>query len=277
MDRAACQSSCYVGACLVQCTALSALCLRHLVACSWVEDFTGHTVTAFTSEGTPLVQIGQKGVAGNGTDPLQFGNVADAAIQTAATSAEPTIVYATDGDGGYDNRVVKIAVEFSATETPKYSVDWATPHSFNSPHSIALHARTNMLVVADRGNNATKLLDAATGKDLGVWDCGLDFGAKGVPFGVRTLSLNGHDLVLVASMDNPQDHRNQFIHVLDASKLSAATGSASACSVLQTITIDPAQYSGPHLLGVDPTNGDIYAVLVADVPLSTVLRFAFKG
>lgn len=231
MDRAACQSSCFVGACLVQCTALSALCLRHLVACSWVEDFTGHTVTAFTFEGTPLVQIGQKGVAGNGTDPLQFGNVADAAIQTAATSAEPTIVYATDGDGGYDNRVVKIAVEFSATETPKYSVDWATPHSFNSPHSIALHARTNMLVVADRGNNATKLLDAATGKDLGVWDCGLDFGEKGVPFGVRTLSLNGHDLVLVASMDNPQDHRNQFIHVLDASKLSAATGSASACSV----------------------------------------------
>lgn len=195
--------------------------------CRWVEDFTGHTVTAFTFEGTRLLQIGTKGVAGNGTNPLQFGNVADAAIVTPATPTDPTVVYATDGDGGYDNRVVKVEVGSSGGVT----TGWATPHMYSSPHSIALHARTNLLVVADRGHNATRLIDASTGKDLGVWDCGLDFGIRGVPFGVRTLQRDGHDLVLVASMDNPQDHRFQYIHVLDASKLSAASGSASACSV----------------------------------------------
>eukprot|EP00038_Savillea_parva_P003566 m.127483 g.127483 ORF g.127483 m.127483 type:complete len:377 (+) comp11211_c1_seq4:26-1156(+) len=250
----------------------------------WVEDFTNHVVTAFTAEGQEIVQVGQKGVAGNGTDPLQFGNVADAAIQTGQTASDPTIIYATDGDGGYDNRVVKFSVSPAATATssqtkanPTIKVDWVTPHEFNSPHSIALHERTNLLVVADRGHSAVKILDASTGNDLGTWDCGLNFGPDGVPFGVRTLTHGGHDMVLVASMDNPQDHKNQYIHVLDASKLSASSGSASPCSVLQTITIDPAEYSGPHLLGVDATTGDLYAVLVADKPLSTVLRYSFAG
>ena len=43
--------------------------------------------------------------------------------------------------------------------------------------------------------------------------------------------------------------------------------------MLQTLTINPQEYSGPHLLGVDDLTGDVYAALVADVPESTVLRF----
>jgi len=246
----------------------------------WVEDFTGHTVTAFTPTGHVLAVVGTKGVAGNGTDPLQFGNVADAAIVPPSTPGGRSTVYATDGDGGYANRVVKFSAALPPPSTAlveaSVTVEWVTPHSFSSPHSIALHQRTNLVVVADRGHNATRLLDAATGKDLGVWNCGLDFGLRGVPFGVRTLARGPHDLVLVASMDNPQDHKYQYIHVLDASKLSAGFGAASPCQVLQTIEIDPAEYSGPHLLGIDPVSADLYAVLVADAPLSTVLRYRFS-
>jgi hypothetical protein len=55
-----------------------------------------------------------------------------------------------------------------------------------------------------QGHNATRIVSADTGDDLGIWDCGLGFGAGGTPFGVRTMSYNGYDMVLVASMDNPQ-------------------------------------------------------------------------
>ena len=49
-------------------------------------------------------------------------------------------------------------------------------------------------------------------------------------------------------------------------------GVHSECRLLQTLTIEPNEYSGPHLLGVSES-GDLYATLVADAPLSTVLRF----
>ena len=94
-----------------------------------------------------------------------------------------------------------------------------------------------------------------------------------MPFGVRTLVHGGRDMVLIASMDNPQDHRNQRITIADGSGLDRKLGGKSPCTVLQTITIDPDTYSGPHLMAVDASTGDIYAALVADAPKSTVLRF----
>ena len=55
------------------------------------------------------------------------------------------------------------------------------------------------------------------------------------------------------------------------SELDAAAGAQSRCRELQTLGIDPQAFSGPH-----PT-GDVYAVLVADAPSSTVLRFKCTG
>ena len=252
----------------------------------YVEDFTKHTVTAFSGTGKPLFVLGTPGVAGNSTNPIQFGNVADAAIEPAPFVPMPapppgvpvpplpsSYVYASDGDGGTANRVVKIAVPATGSKASQNAVQWATPAIYDNPHSIALHRGSGLLVLADREHNVTRLLDSDTGTDLGVWDCGLDFGAQGTPFGVRTLAYRGLDMVIVASMDNPQDRKYQLIHVLDGSKLTQVAGSQSECTVLQTITIDPRKYSGPHLLGVDTSNGDIYAALVSDAPKSTVLRF----
>jgi len=42
------------------------------------------------------------------------------------------------------------------------------------------------------------------------------------------------------------------------------------------VNIDPVEYSGPHLLGVDETNVDIYAALVTDDPKSTILRYRME-
>ena len=246
----------------------------------YVEDFTQYTLTLFGGDGRHLYTAGTKGVAGNGTSPvLQFGHVADAAVQTG-TKLGPAFsnVFASDGDGGSANRVVKLLVA-PLTSRPMIHVEWATPAIFRNPHSIALHASSGLLVVADREDSELRLLRASDGADLGAWrTCGLRFGVEGVPFGVRALSRPGSsahpDLLFVASMDNPQDGKWQRIAVLDASQLSETAGARSPCSILQVIDIDPATYSGPHLLGVDQSTGDLYAALVADHPKSTVLRFA---
>lgn len=189
----------------------------------------------------------------------------------------PTTLYATDGDGGAANRVVRLELDARSLAP---TVRWATGHRYHNPHSITRHARSDLLVVADREDLELRLVRASDGADRGVLDCGLGFGPEsGRPFGVRTFARGGLDLLLVASMDNPQDHLNQRISVLDVSGLSdTEAGAASrSCVLLQTITIPPAQYSGPHLLGVDEESGDLYAALVADQPMSTVLKFTCSG
>jgi hypothetical protein len=190
-------------------------------------------VTAFTGEGARLFQVGTPGVAGNGTAPghIQFDHVADAFVETGIVGPAmppdspygPSYIYTSDGDGGTDNRVLKIAVPAlwvgpgaeGGPEAPEGegargvgarrakgpTVEWATSAIFDNPHSITKH-HSGLLVVADREHNATKLLDSRTGKDLGTWDCGLHFGAEGRPFGVRAMQFGGVDMVIVASMDN---------------------------------------------------------------------------
>lgn len=248
----------------------------------YVDDFTNHTLTAYTFDGKQLLQIGTNGVAGTGTSPLQFGNVADTAIEGALVAPSPSpptpaYLYSSDGDGGNANRVVKVALAAEKT-----SLEWATKSIYDNPHSIAFHERTNLLIIANREHNETRLLRASDGKDLGAWNCGLKYGKSGRPFGVRTLSYRHTecqedlDLVIIAIMDNPQDGLNQKLAILDASDLDSKKGAKSKCTILQQLEV-PSKYSGPHLLGVDSHNGDIYAALVADAPLSTVLRFRPHG
>ena len=241
----------------------------------YIEDFTNHTVTGMNADGKSMFVMGTPGTAGNGTSPLQFGNVADGAVRSGRGARPPfdSLLYATDGDGGSANRVVKVVVH----DDGSFTEVWATPHMYHDPHSIALHGRSDLLVVADRGHEHVRLLRASDGADLGVWDCGVGYGSGGVPFGVRTYASGGADLLFVASMDNPQDGKHQRVSVIDVSGLSADAGAASPCKVVQTLTIDPAEYSGPHLLGVDARSGDVYAALVSDKPRSDVLRFKCDG
>jgi hypothetical protein len=242
----------------------------------YVEDFTGFTVRSFSATGKLVRSLGTPGLPGNGTDPIQFDHVADATIvagelaSDASFWASPSLIYATDGDGGSANRVVKVEVPSDPSKDPR--TVWATPHMFHNPHSITLHTASGLLIVADREDAQLRVLRATDGAFVGALDCGFGFGLTkgGRPYGVRTLQYGGLDLLFVASMDNPQDHKNQKISVVDVANLHER---APNCSILQTIHVPPAEYSGPHLLGVDHRNGDLYAALVADAPRSTVLRY----
>ena len=57
--------------------------------------------------------------------------------------------------------------------------------------------------------NETRLLRSSSGEDLGAWNCGIDYGAAGKPFGVR---MYGSKLLFVAIMNNPQVIRTDPIH-----------------------------------------------------------------
>eukprot|EP00927_Polykrikos_kofoidii_P057600 TRINITY_DN51754_c0_g1_i1.p1 TRINITY_DN51754_c0_g1~~TRINITY_DN51754_c0_g1_i1.p1 ORF type:complete len:419 (+),score=53.76 TRINITY_DN51754_c0_g1_i1:63-1259(+) len=256
----------------------------------YIDDFTNHTLTMYTGKGKQLLQMGTNGVAGK-LAHLQFDHIADSVVQTGYVAPAPapvpghpaplvfgpSYVYSSDGDGGHANRVVKVALNGH-----RPSVEWSTGHLYHNPHSIAFHQQSHLLVVADRDNNNTRLIRSATGEDLGAWNCGVDYGKRGKPFGVRTLNFVDEcsqqyvTLLAVAIMDNPQDGQNQKILLLDASKLNDADGVKSRCNVVQELDIGTA-YSGPHLLGVDAHSGDIYSTLVSDSPKSTVLRFKRKG
>lgn len=103
-----------------------------------------------------------------------------------------------------------------------------------------------MLIVADRGHAAIKLIDAATGAGRGTWNCALGFGTganfKGVPFGVRTLVHKGRDMVLIASMDNPQVNITSF----DVEARLRANPIASTVAICHT-RVDVLGSAGPSL------------------------------
>jgi hypothetical protein len=239
----------------------------------WVDDFFAGTLSAFDGDGKRLLVASTLGRTSNGSteSPLQFGSVADTVVDGES-------VYSSDGDGGTNNRCVKMRIGSDMRPV----LEWTTPPIFDNPHSLALHVRSGVLVVADREHTSTRLLRASDGADLGAWDCGLARGGK--PFGLRF--FRQRDYLLLSTYDNPATGRHQRISVIDASVLSpewvhAADAAVAAgqlvtpppCRVLQRMPIDPIVHSGPHLLGIDEANGDVYAALVADAPRSTVLRF----
>ena len=269
----------------------------------WIDDFFAHTLVAFDGHGNQLGSIGVPGWAGNRTtSPIELGSVADTVCD--GTGA----LFIADGDGGRNNRVLKVRAVLGppAARYTHAQVEWATPPIYLNPHSLALHARSGSLVVADRDHGSTRLLRASDGRDLGRWDCGLEPDGTEQPFGLRfhthTTPLSGggrgalgHDLLFMSvyAPNAAAPERRQALLVLDASPLHSwalATQQQSAlgepgrasmssgaslprCVVLQRLSIDGSEWSFPHLLGVDPRNGDVYAALVADAPRSSVLRF----
>jgi hypothetical protein len=247
------------------------------IARVFINDFTQFVLLSFDCEiglrwaCRQSLMLGTPGEQGVGTDPVQFGHLADTAIQRA--DRRSSHVYVSDGDGGTANRVISLNV--TDASAPHAAVEWATASRYHNPHSIALHERTGTLLIADREGNATRMLRASDGVDLGSLDCGLELGRRGKPFGVRFYRDTARmlDLAFVAIMDNPQDGANQKIAVLDASGFHSAGPSASVCRVLQILVV-PAMDSGPHLLAVDDSNGDVYAALVANQPRSWVLRYS---
>ena len=226
----------------------------------WIYDMFVGSVLVHSARTGELLMRGGTGQQGSDITPfLQYGNVADGDFDGARG-----IAYVADGDGGVNNRIV--ALDATKHINDPEALLWVAgngaqsppdPH-FSSPHSVCFHRRTRSLFVADREMNRTQVLDASTGEVLGEWTCP-SLGHAGKAWGVRS-SFPGDDLVFLAVADSPETGRDQWVHVLDGSQMSA--GKPGACHVLQSIQIPTKLCVTPHEVGVDMDNGDMYLACV---------------
>tara|TARA_B110001452_G_scaffold121115_1_gene100528 strand:+ start:270 stop:1397 length:1128 start_codon:yes stop_codon:yes gene_type:complete len=235
----------------------------------WVFDFFAGKVLLHSPLGELLDTAGSK--QGTGVAPLQYGNVADGDF------GPDGLVVITDGDGGVNNRVVALDttkplnsaaallwISGNAEGSPKASGD----PKFSGPHSVAYHKPSGTVIVADRGHARLVFLDPKSGKQVGEWACFAGEQAlAGSPYGVRTISTQQDDLVLIAAADfpfAPATHadwpQHQYLHIIDAAKMFGPN--SGACEAVQSIRTDTSQCVTPHELGVDASNGDIYVACV---------------
>ena len=196
----------------------------------WVADILEHTAKVFDDSKTGvhslIATMGTAGEAGSDVDVLQFGSLAD------VTTGKPNgkmdgQVWVSDGDGGINNRVVRLNATSDATLA--VHPDWVVggtsddTEDFDSPHSIAYHEPSASVIVADRNNFRLLVLDAATGTKMAEWtDClgSPSPTANGTvaPWGVRFWYSEEATLAVVAVCDSPEDGGNQRIVVLDVSE-----------------------------------------------------------
>lgn len=212
----------------------------------WITDVGAHVVRSLTTQGMPLSEVGDSGVAGTGLHPLQFGNVADVSADRGHGR-----LFVSDGDGGVNNRWLALN---ASTLDLLYAVGGATgtgPSQFSSPHSVAYHARTDTVWIADRGNNRTQTFRAADGKFLGMWKC------AGQPWGVRI--DNSRDTLFVA------DGIANTVSVFDLAGASATgPGACTAAGPTQSVAVGRGQ-DHAHEMAVNEVTGTVYVTAV-DTP-----------
>ncbi|XP_071949559.1 NHL repeat-containing protein 3-like [Antedon mediterranea] len=216
----------------------------------WVTDLGnatyGHTVKGFSPEGKLETMIGTAGTAGTGLAPVQFDHVADLAFN------EKGEMYIVDGDGGSNNRLIKLSKDF------KLMWHVGGPNStkdgyFDVPHSVELDEH-NRVWVADRMNGRLQAFDADTGKFLGKWTSCF---STGQPYSVRISKDKTHFIVALL---------NESKILLVATPPNA--GAIGECVVLDTITLP--QNTAPHLVGVNNKSGVFY---VAELKTHTCQKF----
>jgi hypothetical protein len=93
----------------------------------WVTDVgspLGPTVKQFSNDGQLLAPVlGTAGTAGSGLAPIQFSVPADVAL------VPPTTVVVSDGDGGFNNRVVSL-------DASTGTVQWVTGGNGTGPGQV---------------------------------------------------------------------------------------------------------------------------------------------
>ena len=257
----------------------------------WVADILDHTVKVFSATTAPpnLVAIsGTPGEAGSALEPLQFGSVADVA------SSPDGHIFVSDGDGGINNRVLQLNAtsQESLIGSPLWVLGGAASEAtqeFSSPHSIAFHAPSRNLLVANRDQFSLDVLSADTGKKVAQWTTCFEGSAEQVvlaegtaaPWGIRIVHPRGlqgdfisRPLAFLAVANSPQDGGNQRIVVIDVSHNGSFSQSTGNCTVLAEIPVDPSLCRTPHEIEVDPVSGDIFvACVTVDPGPSTLLRY----
>ncbi|XP_033122615.1 NHL repeat-containing protein 3-like, partial [Anneissia japonica] len=220
----------------------------------WVTDVGnatyGHTVKKISTDGKLELVLGTAGIAGSSLSPVQFGNVADLAF------SEKGEMYVVDGDGGVNNRLLKLSQDFKVM----WHVGEANSTkdgNFDVPHSVELDNH-NRVWVADRMNGRLQAFDADTGKFIGKWTSCFSVGQ---PYSVRMSKDKTHFIVALLQ---------QSKILLVATPPSA--GPIGDCKVLGSI--DLPENTGPHLVGVSKSTGAFY---VAELNTQTCQKFVPIG
>jgi hypothetical protein len=124
----------------------------------WVTDTGSHDVKKYDSvTGNLLLTLGTTGHSGNGTDPIQFGSVADISFDNNGS------IYISDGDGGENHRVVKLSGENGNKVQWIAGNNGAVSAQFSSPHSLAYQTSGDRIWIANRNFFRVDAIDATTG------------------------------------------------------------------------------------------------------------------
>jgi DNA-binding beta-propeller fold protein YncE len=115
----------------------------------WLTDRKAQQLFKFTPDGTLLMTVGKKDVAGDNSSPDMFNGISDVVMAPNGN------VFVSDGEGG-NTRVVKF------TSDGKFIKMWGTkgsgPGQMSGPHCIAMDSRSRVYV-CDRGNKRIQVFD----------------------------------------------------------------------------------------------------------------------
>uniref|UniRef100_A0A8C6TKZ2 NHL repeat-containing protein 3 n=1 Tax=Neogobius melanostomus TaxID=47308 RepID=A0A8C6TKZ2_9GOBI len=200
----------------------------------WVTDVGtgpyGHCIKQYSPSGKLLQVLGTPGKAGSGVSPLQFDQPAEVYVHSSGE------IYIVDGDGGLNNRLIKLSTELE----------------FYIPHSVTVD-EAQRVWVADRGNKRIQVFNSITGEWLGTW--GSCF-SEDAPYSVRITPDKKH--LVVAQLNTNQ------LSVLEAPPV----GEIGQCRVESVIQLG--EDTKPHLVDLDLKTGALY---VAEIGAQQAQRF----
>ncbi|XP_062814280.1 NHL repeat-containing protein 3 isoform X2 [Anolis carolinensis] len=202
----------------------------------WITDVgtggCGHTVKQYDPAGNLLQVLGTPGKAGSGTNPLQFDQPAEIFVE------ETGDIYIVDGDGGMNNRLLKVTQDLKTLWL--HGEKGSAITQFRIPHSVTLDS-VGRVWVADRVNQRIQVFDKTTGEWLGSWSsCFTEDG----PYSVRFTPDGKYIIVAHLNIDK--------ISILAAPPV----GLIGDCVVVDTIQL--AKEVRPHLVDVNKQTGAIY-------------------
>ncbi|XP_019385564.1 PREDICTED: NHL repeat-containing protein 3 isoform X1 [Crocodylus porosus] len=206
----------------------------------WITDVGngkyGHTVKQYSISGKPVRTLGTPGKRGSALIPLQFDQPAEIFVDQNGD------IYIVDGDGGLNNRLLKLTNDFKVMWL--HAENGTGAAQFRIPHSVTVDS-VGRVWVADRANKRIQVFDKVTGEWLGAWSsCFKEDG----PYSVR---LTPNEKYLIVAQ----------LNINRVSILAAPpVGSIGDCIVVNIIQM--ADEVKPHLVDVNVKTGAIYVAAI---------------